>query len=784
MNNRRKRILKSITLIILISSLFSQPITSQTTPIQVKKLKEANETTTPPILPTEFHDLSYPLTPDDQTFPSEPQLALTTTPPLQSTQEIYRTSDPVTLYVDDDNIQGPWDGTLEHPYRRIQQGLNAAHPGDTIYVFSGIYHEYFSIDLPDISLLGEEKHTTIIDGDQENFFVIWLNASGTHLSGFTIKNNSKDGWWWPSLLIESDDNSISDNIFTENNFGIGLRRWAFYTNERNIIERNLFITNDNGLGFFGGSNNTIKNNSFVNNVVNGLFAYFSYNNSIINNTITRNFIAYGAYYGNSNNDVLVGNLFTWNSVGLRGTFLSARISQNTFRYHQDAAMSLWDLAESTISENIFSGNAQGIECAFSSVLVNTGNIITKNTIVENTGAGLKAVLAQSRVSDNILIHNAMGIQLSECDDTRFSGNTLIENDVGLFVNNTRLNTDNSIYYNNFMSNTLNAFDDCENNTWDNGTIGNYWSNYTGVDEDENGIGDTPYNISGGKNHDQYPTMNTCGELCASIDAASEVLINEPVHFLVFTGGGASPYSWEWDFGDGDTSTEQNPLHPYTAAGAYIVSLRVTDNASAQYTISHPVIVKVILADTHGPYQGVFNDPMNFIGSASGGVLPYTWVWDFDDGGTSTDQNPVYTYSLLPSFWWWPMPCIATLTVTDGVGNNDTDITWVLVDKEQVPPTITLKKPEKALYIDNRKIIPLRVTIVIRSVEIEVNASDDFLYGVKFFVDNEVIGGEKQPPFICTWDERNFKKHQHTIRITAVDIFGNQASVEFPAWKFL
>ena len=151
MNNRRKRILKSITLIILIGSLFSQTIASQTIYIDVKKSGEANDKTIPSTLPINFNDPTYPLTPDAQKLVSEPRLALTT-PPLQSTQEPYhRTSDPLILYVDDDNIQGPWDGTLEHPYRRIQQGLNAANPGDTIYVFIGIYHEYFSIDLPDIS---------------------------------------------------------------------------------------------------------------------------------------------------------------------------------------------------------------------------------------------------------------------------------------------------------------------------------------------------------------------------------------------------------------------------------------------------------------------------------------------------------------------------------------------------------------------------------------------------------------------------------------------------------
>jgi hypothetical protein len=125
-----------------------------------------------------------------------------------------------------------------------------------------------------------------------------------------------------------------------------------------------------------------------------------------------------------------------------------------------------------------------------------------------------------------------------------------------------------------------------------------------------------------------------------------------------------------------------------------------------------------------------------------------------------------------------------VTVTDDEGNTDTDATWVLIDEKQIPPTITLKTPEKALYINNRKIVPFFVTMVIRNVEITVDASDPYLLGVKFFVDDELIGGERHPPFTILWTDRNFLKHKHVVRATAYDIFGNAASVEFPAWKFL
>src|SRR4030042_54231 len=75
-----------------------------------------------------------------------------------------------TIYVDDDNIKGPWDGTKEYPFQYITDGINSSTNGNNIYVFEGIYNETITIDSA-ISLKGEDKKTTIIDGRYEETII-------------------------------------------------------------------------------------------------------------------------------------------------------------------------------------------------------------------------------------------------------------------------------------------------------------------------------------------------------------------------------------------------------------------------------------------------------------------------------------------------------------------------------------------------------------------------------------------------------------------------------------
>jgi PKD repeat protein len=124
-----------------------------------------------------------------------------------------------------------------------------------------------------------------------------------------------------------------------------------------------------------------------------------------------------------------------------------------------------------------------------------------------------------------------------------------------------------------------------------------------------------------------------------------------------------PTSWAWDFGDGTTSTEQNPTHVYTAVGNYTASLTVSDAGGNVSTKTIGITVEPLVADfVATPTSGSAPLATSFSDMSTGS--PTSWAWDFGDGTTSTEQNPAHTYTNPGSY-------TVTLTVTGAGGGTNT-----------------------------------------------------------------------------------------------------------------
>jgi PKD repeat protein len=139
--------------------------------------------------------------------------------------------------------------------------------------------------------------------------------------------------------------------------------------------------------------------------------------------------------------------------------------------------------------------------------------------------------------------------------------------------------------------------------------------------------------------------------------------------------------WLWSFGDGATSTQKNPVHAYSSIGAKTITLTVTDSNGKSSTISKSITVeKAPSAEfTVSNVNPVLQQIVSFSDtSVAGSGVINSWLWDFGDGTTSTQQNPTHAYTTIG------LKTI-TLTVIDSNGKTST-VTHELTVNDYTSPT--------------------------------------------------------------------------------------------------
>ncbi len=142
----------------------------------------------------------------------------------------------------------------------------------------------------------------------------------------------------------------------------------------------------------------------------------------------------------------------------------------------------------------------------------------------------------------------------------------------------------------------------------------------------------------------------------------------------------SPTTWYWDFGDGTNSTEQNPIHIFTAAGTYTVKLTAS---YGNVNISKTATVTII-ATKHSPSDLV----ADFIASPMSGKAPLcvqftdkstgsptAWYWNFGDGASSTAQSPAHTFTAEGTY-------TVNLTASNENGTSPTPKTATITVKKE------------------------------------------------------------------------------------------------------
>jgi len=250
----------------------------------------------------------------------------------------YKTSvkaSPDTIYVPTD-------------YPTIQEAINHANSGDTIFVYNGIYYEHVVID-ESISLVGEDRDSTIIDGGGTGI-VISVTADNVNANGFTIQNSgptdSDSG-----IYVVSSGNNISHNTITNNKNGI----YLYYSSNNVISDNNAYSNYNDGIYLYYSNDNTVSHNNASSNN-NGIHLYYSSSNAVYDNNASNNDCGIYLHYSNDNT-----------------------VSHNNASSNNDYGIYLYYSSNNAISDNNASNNNDGIYLYYSS----NNNMIYHNNFINN-----------------------------------------------------------------------------------------------------------------------------------------------------------------------------------------------------------------------------------------------------------------------------------------------------------------------------------------------------------------------------------------------------------------
>jgi parallel beta-helix repeat protein len=393
-------------------------------------------------------------------------------------------------------------------YTKIQDAINDASGGDTVYVFNGTYYENINVT-KSINLIGEDRKTTIINGS-ENKEIVKITSDNVSINGFMINGNSKNGLkiissknivsnnifsncLYSIRLYDSFNNEIFQNIIDNNSIGIELSTSStnkiynnFISNNRNgilvwysslnnhiknnsiesnqqlgvrlsttsaTVSGNSFSNNSEGLLLCYCSENLIKNNCFIND---GLNVHKSYRNIVENNTINEKPILYLEEKSNMIINGSAGQVFliSCNNITVRNLKFS----------HVCVGVGLINTVDSKIENNIFFNiNSHAIKIQYSE------NIVIETNTIENPIEWSAIDILRSHnntIKNNVIKNGALwGIELYDCNNNTIFGNNISNNKIGLYLldkSSTNTINNNKIYNNQYIGFLIGY--ECENNT--------------------------------------------------------------------------------------------------------------------------------------------------------------------------------------------------------------------------------------------------------------------------------------------------------------------------------
>ena len=324
----------------------------------------------------------------------------------------------------------------------IVSGIAKCNSGDTLIIKSGTYKEFNIVIDKALTIIGDAW--PIIDAEEKGE-IITVTSDNVHISGIQAQNVGTSYLEDRAAIRikKSKHFSIINNKLRNSFFGVYLEH-----SDDGIIADNEIIgeaieemSSGNAIHLWYCKNIQIKNNEVVDHR-DGIYLEFV-DNSLVEGNWSENNLRYGLHFMFSNNNDYFNNTFKNNGSGVAVMF-SKKIN-------------MWD------------------------------NLFEHNWGQASFGLLLKEIY-DAEITHNVFVENTIGIYIEGSTRINYIENDFIQNGWALKIMGGCL--DNNIEGNNFISNTfdLSMLNNRNQNTFD----GNYWSDYTGYDLNDDGIGDVPY----------------------------------------------------------------------------------------------------------------------------------------------------------------------------------------------------------------------------------------------------------------------------------------------------
>jgi nitrous oxidase accessory protein len=334
-------------------------------------------------------------------------------------------------------------------YTKIQDAIDNASDGDTVFVYdnSSPYHENIAVNTT-IQLIGEDKYTTVIDGDGEEN-IIFIGADNVLIRGFTILGTKNP--LFSERITGINVMHAKGCIIWDNNLTANMCISLFYCNNITITGNRVHATSlyDYGIYLLQSTNNVISNN-FVYSGHGGIFLIS--NNS--HNIISSNDIS-GCSFGivsseNSTNTVIEENIVQHNDIGIN----VLKSKDNTIHNNYIVSCRIGADIDNSVGTDISQNNVS--RCSWYGLLLwyYSHDILVETNQFYSCGLGVYTIGADKSVfRKNNFLYNTEGLVISYSIGVNIFSNSFSGNDYGLVISER---SSCVVIKNNFYSNSKSA----------------------------------------------------------------------------------------------------------------------------------------------------------------------------------------------------------------------------------------------------------------------------------------------------------------------------------------